>query len=137
LIAETSPDVAVSVCQHDYVPKSTRKFLDQSQSTYPRKNWSSVMVFNNAQCQRLTRDYVNTATGLMLHRFWWLDDVQIGALPLTWNWLVDEYVPNPDAQMLHYTNGGPWFEATADCDHADRWRAAREEMLQASQGVAV
>jgi len=135
LIAETTHAHAVSVCQHDYVPKSTRKFLDQSQSTYPRKNWSSLMVFDNAQCRKLTPVYVNTATGLMLHRFWWVDDAAIGSLPLAWNWLVGEYAPNPDATILHYTNGGPWFEASKDGDHADAWRAERDALLTCHQAV--
>jgi hypothetical protein len=113
---------AVWCVQHDYTPKSPVKFLDQPQTVYPRKNWSSVMLFNNAKCRRLTPAYVNSATGLQLHRFLWCDDDDLGALPLEWNWLVGEYAPNPAAKLLHYTLGGPWFEATHDCDHAAVWR---------------
>lgn len=96
-------------CQHDYTPRETVKFLGNPQTSYPRKNWSSLMVFANDQCKALTPEYVNTASGLDLHRFKWLDDEQIGALPLTWNWLVGEYPENPDAKILHWTLGGPWF----------------------------
>jgi hypothetical protein len=103
-------DKAVLVCQHDYVPKSERKFLNQLQTRYPRKNWSSLMLFNNALCRALTPDYINRASGLELHRFAWLqDDGLIGSLPLEWNWLVDEYQANADARIVHYTLGGPWF----------------------------
>lgn len=116
------------VCQHEYVPKSDRKFLDQIQTAYPRKNWSSFMVFNNEACQALTPRYVNTATGLELHRFAWLPDEKLGSLPLAWNWLVGEYDVNPGAYVLHYTLGGPWFEATRDCDHAKEWLAELEHM---------
>lgn len=115
---------AVSVCQHDYVPKEAIKMDGQVQTTYPRKNWSSLMVFTNSRCQALTPEYVNTASGLDLHRFNWLKDDQIGALPLEWNWLVGEYEPNPDAKILHYTNGGPWFTDHRKCDHAADWEQA-------------
>ena len=102
-------DKALLVCQHDYTPKSDTKFLGEKQVAYPRKNWSSFMVFNNQKCKALTPDYVQNATGQQLHRFEWLDDAQIGSLPLEWNWLVGEYEDNYYAKVFHYTNGGPWF----------------------------
>ena len=125
---DRQPDKAVLVCQHDYVPKTERKFLDQVQTKYPRKNWSSLMIFNNERCSALTPEYVNSASGLDLHRFKWLDDRQIGALPLEWNWLVTEYEYRPDAKIVHYTLGGPYFDEYRDCDYADEWRAELESM---------
>ena len=124
----------VWVCQHDYTPKDTVKFLGQPQTAYPRKNWSSVMLFNcnNQACRRLTPEYVNTATGLELHRFVWCTDERIGSLPLEWNWLVGEYEPNPQAKVLHYTNGGPWFTDYAAGDHVKDWFAERDAMLGAN-----
>ena len=112
---------AVFVCPHDYTPISDRKMQNQVQTTYPRKNWSSFMLFDNSECRILTPDYVNTATGLQLHRFEWLQDEQIGFLPLEWNWLVGEYEANPQAKMFHYTLGGPWFGKYRGCDHAEEW----------------
>jgi len=129
------PDKAVLVCQHDYTPATTTKFHGQTQTAYPRKNWSSCIAFNNARCAALTPDYVNTATGLELHRFTWIQDEQIGTLPLEWNWLVGEYPSNNEAKILHYTTGGPWFAHYALCDHADLWRAERNAMLSAKEGV--
>lgn len=121
---------AVWVAQHDYVPKSSTKFLGQPQTSYPRKNWSSVMLFRNHQCHALTPDYVNRASGQDLHRFAWVHSWQtIGALPLDYNWLVDEYADHPTAPMLHYTLGGPWFTETAMCSQSERWKAARSAML--------
>jgi hypothetical protein len=114
-------DKAVLVCKHDYVPTTSRKFLNQVQTKYPRKNWSSLMLFNNERCRALTPDYVNSAPGLDLHRFKWLDDALIGSLPLEWNWLVGEYAYRPDAKIVHYTLGGPYFEAYRDCDYAAEW----------------
>lgn len=130
------PGYAVYVCQHDYTPKDLTKFDGHEQTTYPKKNWSSVMVFDNAKCQALTPAYVNAASGLQLHRFQWLtSDEQIGALPLEWNWLVSEYPSNPHAKLYHYTLGSPCFEEYANCDHADLWWQEYREMLKPAQGV--
>ena len=121
---------AVMVVKHDHVPKETRKFLDQPQTAYQKKNWSSVMLFNNAQCRALTPDYVNTASGLELHQFKWLaNDELIGEIPARWNHLVGYNAPNRDVSLVHYTLGGPYFQEYRDCEYADEWRAARQDML--------
>ena len=126
------PETAVFVCQHDYTPSETTKFLGQPQTAYPRKNWSSVMLFNAELCRALTPTYVNTASGLDLHRFQWTTDDRIGALPLEWNWLVGEYAPKADAKNLHWTKGGPWFADYALADHAALWYRERDLMLKAA-----
>ena len=125
---ERQPDKAVLVCKHDYTPRTERKFLDQVQTRYTRKNWSSLMLFNNERCRSLTADYVNTATGLELHRFAWIDERSIGELALEWNWLVGEYDYNPGARIVHFTIGGPYFSAYRDCDYAAEWFAERDSM---------
>ena len=127
---ERQADKAVLVCKHDYIPKTPRKFLDQVQTRYSRKNWSSVMIFNNARCRALSADYVNSASGLDLHRFAWIDDNAIGQLPLEWNWLVGEYAYNPAAKIVHFTIGGPYFAAYRDCDYAGEWFAEFDSMRQ-------
>jgi len=127
-------DKSVLVCKHDYVPKTERKFLNQVQTKYPRKHWSSLMTFNNEQCRALSPYYVNRATGLELHRFAWTEDRLIGELPLEWNWLVGEYAYRPDAKIVHYTLGGPWFEEYRDCDYAEEWR---EELKLARAPVSL
>jgi hypothetical protein len=125
LFALADDRYAVMVCQHDYTPRDEVKFLGNTQTVYPKKNWSSVMLFNNARCRALTPQFVNTASGLELHQFKWLaDEAEIGALPLEWNWLVGEYDLNPDARIAHFTRGGPYFTEYADSDYADEWRAA-------------
>lgn len=124
------PEEAVLVCQHYYTPKTTTKFLKQGQSSYPCKNWSSFMVFNNERCRVLTPDYVNTATPLELHQFKWAEKSKIGSLPLEWNWLVGEYdKPVRTPKILHYTNGGPWWKDYANCDYAKEWQDERHTML--------
>ena len=125
---------AVMVVKHDHVPKETRKFLDQPQTAYQKKNWSSVMLFNNARCRALTPDYVNTASGLELHQFKWLaNDELIGEIPARWNHLVGYNAPNRDVSLVHYTLGGPYFQEYRDCEYADEWRAARQDMLNVEQ----
>lgn len=131
-----NPGKAVWCCQHDYAPKAGVKFLGQAQTAYPKKNWSSLMAFDCAKCTALTPEYVNTASGLALHRFQWTDDASIGALPLEWNWLVGEYAPNTNAHVLHYTLGGPWFDEAKGCDHGDLWRTEAASMMRARQAVA-
>jgi hypothetical protein len=133
--AERAPDKAVLVCKHDYTPGPKRKFLNQVQTVYPRKNWSSVMLFNNARCGALTPDYVNTATGLELQRFQWLPDEEIGELPLEWNWLVGEYKRNPDAKIVHFTIGGPYFDEYRGCDYAEEWFEENRRMSFAQNRV--
>lgn len=113
---------AVWCVKHAYTPSSTLKMQAQEQTVYPRKNWSSVMVFRNKYCDRLTPAYVNTASGLDLHRMTWAGvDQNIGELPMEWNWLIDEYAPNAEAKLLHYTLGGPWFWDYRNTTHCDLW----------------
>lgn len=125
---------AVMCVQHQHQPTETTKFLDKPQTTYGKKNWSSVMLFNNAKCKALTPDYVNTASGLELHQFKWLagDDL-IGALPHRWNHLVGYDAPDPEAANVHFTIGGPYFTEYAGCEHAAGWFAEREAMLRVDQ----
>jgi len=132
LFALADDRYAVMVCQHDYVPRDEVKFLNHQQAKYAKKNWSSVMLMNNARCRALTPHFVQTASGLELHQFKWLtDDSEIGSLPLEWNWLVGEYDFNPDAKVAHYTRGGPYFTGYEDCDYADEWREAYRRTIDA------
>ena len=125
---------AVMVVKHDHKPKETVKFLGEPQSAYEKKNWSSVMLFNNARCTALTAEYVNRASGLELHQFKWLpDESAIGSLPARWNHLVGYDAPRRDAAIVHYTLGGPYFEAYATCEYADEWRAERDAMLSVTE----
>ena len=125
---------AVMVVKHVHEPREQTKFLDQPQASYQKKNWSSVILFNNERCRALSPEYVNTASGLDLHQFRWLDDVdQIGALPSAWNHLVGFDPPRPDAALVHYTLGGPYFEEYSGCEYAAEWFAERDRMLYAEQ----
>jgi len=127
----------VQVAKHEYEPKDDVKYLGAKQYPYPRKNWSSVMLFNcsHHHCKRLTPDYVNTASGLDLHRFKWTEDDAIGELPKEWNHLVSEYDANDEASLIHFTVGGPYFEEYWGCEYTDEWFIERKLMLNCNQRV--
>jgi len=93
------------------------------------------MLFNNARCKALTPEYVNGATGLELQRFQWTRDEHIGDLPLEWNWLVGEYKRNPDAKIVHFTIGGPYFDEYRGCDYAEEWFDENRRMNYAASRV--
>ncbi|TGN55586.1 glycosyltransferase [Paracoccus liaowanqingii] len=122
----------VMCVQHEHIPQEKTKFRGATQTAYEKKNWSSMVLFNNARCTALTPDYVNTASGLELHRFKWLsDDNRIGALPQGWNHLADySDTALKDTHLIHYTEGGPYFEEYRTCEHAGLWFAEKNAMDQ-------
>lgn len=119
---------AVMCVKHDYKPKSNIKMDSQIQTTYPRKNWSSVMLINCAHDSNkiLTPSLISdeNITGAYLHRFSWLQDNEIGELPVEWNWLVGHYKQPEDGipKLIHYTEGGPWFDNYIDCEYSEDWK---------------
>ena len=126
MVAALDRSKAVHVVQHNYRPRDGGKMDNQSQTAYPRKNWSSFMVFNGTHpdVRALTPSVVNSASPAFLHRFAWTSDAAIGALPLGWNFLVGEYdKPSEVPAAIHYTLGGPWFPNCRDVDYADLWLA--------------
>lgn len=128
---------AVQVVKHQHIPVEEIKFLDAPQTKYEKKNWSSVMLFNNAKCSALTPNYVNTASGLDMHQFKWLgDDSLIGELPSTWNHLVAYDAPRKDVSLVHYTIGGPYFKEYADCEYSAEWRKELIKTLRVDQRCA-
>ncbi len=116
---------ALYCVQHQYAPQSGEKMDGFQQTAYPRKNWSSMMIFNidHPANQALTLEMVNTLPGRDLHRFCWLEDSDIGELDPAWNWLVGEQ-PEPEggAKIVHWTRGGPWLNAFRDEPYADDYR---------------
>ena len=125
---------AVQVVKHKHEPIETKKFLDQPQSKYEKKNWSSVMLFNNAKCKALSPEYVNSASGLELHQFKWLEsDKLIGELPLKWNYLADYNKEAVQPALIHYTKGGPYFNNYEDCQFADIWWQEQRDAMHVEQ----
>jgi hypothetical protein len=120
---------AVMCVHHDYKTKTTTKYLGSKNADYPRKNWSSVVLWNcgHPANRVVTPDFVMKATGAQLHRFTWLDDSLIGEIPKEWNWLPDEFGANPKAKLLHWTLGTPCFHEYAHAPMASEWH--REKLL--------
>lgn len=130
-LAASDLSKAVHVVKHDYTPKDEIKFLNTVQYSYPRKNWSSVVVWNCAHPanRSVTPEFVNTASPMELHRFHWLSDEEIGSLDARWNWLVGEYAEPPsDVHNVHWTIGGPYFNEYRNADFAEEWFAERDRM---------
>jgi len=122
---------AIMCVHHDHRPPEKWKMNNETQTQYPRKNWSSMVLYNCGHPANavLTADLANNETGAFLHRFQWLEDQLIGAVPETWNWL-EGWSQKPETghpNVVHMTRGGPWFEEWRDIDYADIWRSEEAE----------
>nr|CAB3459388.1 unnamed protein product [Digitaria exilis] len=124
---------AVMCVHHDYTPKEATKVDGAVQTVYPRKNWSSMVLFNCGHPRNVSA--VSTRSGAFLHRFMWLDDGEVGEVPFVWNFLVGHNAVDPDDEAgtapraLHSTSGGPWFERYKDCEFAYLWIQERDAYL--------
>jgi len=134
LFDQADDQYAVMVVKHDYAPKEGLKMDGCKQLPYPRKNWSSMILWNcgHPSNQQLTLEIVNAQTGQFLHRFQWLDDAEIGSLSPEWNWLSGWYNEPQDGKpnAIHYTEGGPWFKEYRRCDYHKVWKLYLREMLK-------
>jgi lipopolysaccharide biosynthesis glycosyltransferase len=132
LLSYRDPSKAVLCAQHDYQPKDTVKMDGKVQTAYPRKNWSSFMLFNceHPSTQKLTPDVINRESGAYLHRMQWAADEEIGGLPIEWNWLEgwNEKPASGYPKAVHFTSGGPWFKDWQDVDYGGEWRAEADKV---------
>ncbi|QND52949.1 glycosyltransferase [Phyllobacterium sp. 628] len=127
LLQYQDPNKAVCCVKHDYTPKEGFKMDGKVQTSYPRKNWSSFMMFNCAHpsTRKLTPELINRESGAYLHRMQWAADDEIGEIPTEWNWL-EGWNEKPAAgtpHAVHFTNGGPWFKDWQNVDYGDEWRS--------------
>jgi lipopolysaccharide biosynthesis glycosyltransferase len=115
---------AAMVVQHDYLTKSSKKYLGNKNENYPRKNWSSVILWNcgHPSNRILTPSFLQEKPGSFLHRFSWLNDAEIGSLPVEWNWLAIEYPENSNAKLIHYTLGTPCLKDYSNTEMASYWK---------------
>ena len=121
---------ALQVVMHDYKTKFNQKYLGNTNENYPRKNWSSLILWNCSHPKHkvLTPDFISNQTGKYLHRFSWLDDEDIGELPIDWNWLAIEYPNNPKAKIIHYTLGTPCFKDYRNTEMAVTWHEVQQKV---------
>jgi lipopolysaccharide biosynthesis glycosyltransferase len=126
---------AVMCVHHTYKTKAKLKYLGSANLDYPRKNWSSVVLWNCGHIanRTITPKFIENATGAELHRFTWLEDNLIGEIPIEWNWLPDELGPNSDAKLLHFTLGAPCFHEYADTPMSSEWHLERMLMNYSDQ----
>lgn len=122
LFAMRDDKYAAMVVKHDYSPKSETKMDGQVQQSYPRKNWSSLILWNcgHLSNRALTKDVVNSERGSYLHGFGWLLDEEIGSIPEHWNWLPN-HSPKIEPRAVHFTEGGPWFDKYQNVPYAEEW----------------
>ena len=134
ILLDIDQSKAVYCVQHDYTPKEKHKMDGQKQTIYPRKNWSSFILFNcsHPSNKKLSVDLVNSETGSFLHQFKWLEDNEIGSLDERWNWLEGWTSSHNDKKpyAVHYTRGGPWFDEWQDVEFASEWTKERDEYLK-------
>ena len=133
LFSELSEDKAVFCVKHDYTPKEKHKMDGQQQTIYPRKNWSSFIVFNcsHPSNKKLNIEIANSEPGSFLHQFKWLKDEEIGSLDERWNWL-EGWTSNHNSKKpyaVHFTRGGPWFPEWHDVEFAKEWNAERDKYI--------
>ncbi len=121
---------AVMVVKHDYKTKQSKKYLGNINENYPRKNWSSVILWNckHPKNKILTPEFVRNQSGKFLHRFSWLDDDDIGELPKEWNWLAIEYDKNKYAKIIHYTLGTPCFLDYRKTEMSEEWMKYHQKL---------
>lgn len=124
LLELADPAFAVMVVKHQHHPRETVKMDGQIQSRYPKKNWSSFMLWNcdHPANRNLTVDCVNREPGSFLHQFGWLKEEQIGNIPQEWNWLEGSSPASIDPRVVHFTRGGPWMPGYENVHYAEEWR---------------
>lgn len=130
------PGKAVYCVQHQHRPRERSKMDGASQTRYPRKNWSSLVVWNPSLNRKITPAKVSRLPGAYLHGFRWLKDEEIGALPEEWNWLEGWSSPRLTPKMVHYTRGTPDMPGYGGVAYARewmrQWRAVERQALSSS-----
>jgi hypothetical protein len=126
--AKADPDKAVYCVQHNIESTHPIKMNGLVQENYPRKNWSSLLLFNcsHTSLLNLYPESIAVNSPSYLHRLHWALDTEIGSLPHTYNYLVGyyddcDYDNLPKA--IHYTDGGPWHPTYECVKFGDLWLA--------------
>lgn len=122
IMSHADKNKAVIVVQHNHIGRG-KKMVGMAQTAYPRKNWSSVMLFNcdHPANQRLSLRDINERPGRDLHAFYWLHNDEIGSLPVEWNWLVNVTEKPLHPKIAHFTNGGPWLDGWESAPNDNLW----------------
>jgi len=141
LFAMCDDRYAVMCVKHSHKPTNGKKMDGREQQKYHRKNWSSFVMWNCGHPANafLTHEKVSMMKGSSLHAFSWLTDDLIGSIPFTYNYIsgVSPKLPperggRPD--VIHYTEGGPWFAECQDVPHAGWWNEEYESWQREGVG---
>ena len=117
------PKYAIYCVKHKYDKCSNKFKMDgKKQEWYPKKNWSSLMLFNcsHPSIKNLNINNINTKSPSWLHRMEWCKEEEIGEIDKKYNYLVGYYNDN-NYKALHYTDGGPWYENFKNCEFNQEW----------------
>lgn len=122
---------AVYVVKHQHTPTNTIKMVDKIQDSYQRKNWSSLIIFNNSHIKNktLTPHCISNESKQFLNEFQWLYDDDIGEIELSWNFLVG-INKHSNPRGFHYTDGGPWLEGMKNVPYSEIWNSYYLESLK-------
>jgi len=139
LFRYADPRYAVMCAKHDYTPPVGQKMDGKQQHQYPRKNWSSMVLWNcgHPSNKQVTKELINAegTEGKFLHRFSWLRDEEIGEISYEWNWLAGWYHEPEDGKpkAIHYTEGGPWFKDYQNCEYALEWILEEKNYIKSNK----
>lgn len=145
LFAFCDDKYAIMCVKHRHNPDGATKMDNRLQTRYHRKNWSSFVLWNcgHEANKKLTPECVNFMPGRNLHAFTWLDDSMIGDLPFTYNYIsgVSPHFPkngkNNMPDVIHYTEGGPWFDENKEVPYAHSWTMEYESWQRAGGDLKV
>lgn len=126
-------DKAVFVVKHEYRPNQKIKMDNMVQIRYNKKLWSAFMFFNleHPANKVLNEKTVNSQSGQFLHNFGWLNnDDLIGSFSRKYHYVVNH--STGDSEVVHFTEGGPWFKGFENCEFAEEWNVCAKDYLNSA-----
>ena len=117
---------AVMCVKFDWTPTNTIKMDNKVQTGYPRKLWSSMMLWNLDHPSHEVMGYfkLNESNGIELHTFRWLDNSEIGEIHPRWNYVSGVTKLEDEPAAIHFSEGGPWFKGYENVEYATEWNKA-------------
>ena len=108
-----------------------------------RFEWPSMMLFNNPLCRYAFGHGLNTPDFSFIEEgkpqnFEWAGGADnVGKLPPEWNHIVPYDGENPDAKIIHYTQGIPCFPETEGCEWGEAWRQEAQDAMSTVSWEAI
>ncbi|MBC8305188.1 MAG: glycosyltransferase [Pelagibacterales bacterium] len=114
-------DKTIAVVKHEDMDIKQTKMDGMVNKSYPRKNWSSLIIYNCSKLRNLSKEYLDNASASDLHELKWVNDNEIAEIPRSYNHLVGYYKKHNRIKALHYTLGGPWFDEYKNGELSEEW----------------